>query len=580
MPQPGYNFNIIPMGVAAKQAIPPTTERLLIIGPALDGPVNTPVQLTDGNAAISIFGPMVYNTDYADPNTAAAGVDSQKVWTGNYLVRAFLEAQAAGAANIYLVRTGGLFATGSSTVLTDFQPRSKSPGYCYNTQVLSSFLPSLTNSTTASSVTFTLNQKTSKGGVITKTFLAAETVADVVTWFAAPQTATSNGTFEFDCNSLVKLIASATTLGSSSGLAWTLSGSTNGTSVKGELGAHNRSTIYNSLIANYGTFDLLKDFQFDVAVLTGIYLDDKVAADVTTSVASAFAGFLQDVSDRTRPCFGVIGCRPINETRLDRLTKFINDNYLSIVADDIKINSSEDTGAYWNAAGGIMKTGFKRTYSDGSIVDMGNRMAVFAGPDFIRSNSSLGYYNDNGAVTYAAFLTTLAPSNAATLQQVPGIFALGTSFPRDLVDDLVTGVTINAATKEYGPAYVCAKSDPDLGGIVFADDPTAGWRNTEFSQHQPVHVVNLAARRIREVTQPFIGHANEESTRAAISTGIRNKLEQLANLGALQGGEGIGYSFVVSADPMENILGIVNITLSLRPAFSIRTINVTIMVRE
>lgn len=579
MPQPGYNFNIIPMGVAAKQAIPPTTERLLIIGPALDGPINTPILMTDGNAAIATFGPMVYTPNYFDPNTAAAGVEAQKVWSGNYLVRAFLEAQAAGAANIYLVRTGGLFATGSAATLTGFQPRAKNPGYCYNTQVLSAFCYPA-GSASSTSITFTLNQRTNKGGTITKEFLSTETVADVVNWFAAPQSATANGTFEFDCTTLSNLTNSATTCGTTGGLSWTLSGGTNGTSVKGELGIYDRSTIYSSLTSTYGTFDMLKDFQFDVAVLTGIYLDDKVASDFTTSVASAFAGFLQDVSDRTRPCFGVIGCRPINETRLDRLTKFINDNYLSITPDDIKINSVEDTSAYWNAAGGIMKTGFKRTYTDGSIVDMGNRLAVFGGPDFIRSNSSLGYYNDNGAVTYAAFLTTLAPSNAATLQKVPGIFALGTSFPRDLIDDLVTGVTINATTKEYGPAYVCAKTDPDLGGIVFADDPTAGWRNTEFSQHQPVHVVNLAARRIREVTQPFIGHANDESTRAAISTGIRNKLEQLAQLGALQGGEGIGYSFVVSADPMENILGIVNITLSLRPAFSIRTINVTIMVRE
>ena len=582
MPQPGYNFNIIPMGIAKKQAIAPTTERLLIIGPAVDGPVNTPISCNDGNTALSVFGPTVYTNEYFDPNTAAAGSAALKLWNGNYLVRAFLEAQAAGSADVYLVRTGGTYATGAHGSLTGYSFRSKFPGYIYNTQTVSAICYPA-NSASSTSITFFINQPAGKGGNISKSFLSSDTIATVIEWFGAPQVLTGNGTFELDCSVLSNLTNSATTLGATGvGLGWVLAGGTNGTNVPGEQGIYDKSYLYTELTKEYGTFDMLKDFNFDVAVLTGIYLDDVVVANnYTTSTASAFAKFIQDVSDRTRPCFGVIGCRPITESRLDRLTRFVTDNYLSTTSGPVIINGTADSsGAQWLRAGGVMVNGFIRTNDDGTTTDMGSRIAVFAGPDFVRNNADTGYYHDNGAVIYAAFLSTLSPARAATLQPIPGVFALGTNFPRDMVDDLVTGITVDALTKNYGPAYVVAKNDPDLGGMVFADDPTAGWRNSEFSQQQPVHVVNIAARRIREVTQPFIGHSNDDATRAAISTGIRNKLEQLYGMGALQGSEGIGYSFVVSADPTDNILGVVNIVLSLRPAYAIRTINVTIMVRQ
>lgn len=110
-------------------AIPtePTTDRLLIIGPALDGPVSTPIAITSPSQAREWFGGCEWSNAYPDPAMSAVptgaatnfqATHDKKIWNGNELARAVSEAFAAGCNNILCVRVGGEDASTLNSAVT------------------------------------------------------------------------------------------------------------------------------------------------------------------------------------------------------------------------------------------------------------------------------------------------------------------------------------------------------------------------------------------------------------------------------------------------------------------------------
>jgi len=75
----------------------PTTETLLIIGTAVDGPLNLPIKITDAAEAERLFGPATYTGDYLNPVSSTADDKNN----GASLPKAFAQAIAAGPICIF-----------------------------------------------------------------------------------------------------------------------------------------------------------------------------------------------------------------------------------------------------------------------------------------------------------------------------------------------------------------------------------------------------------------------------------------------------------------------------------------------
>lgn len=107
----GMMFQPLDGGLVPIQTTP-TTDSLLVIGCAVDGPVNTPRRISSFEDAQTMFGPVIFTANYPSLRSNGAGVDPLKgKYNGNSLVKAAYEALQGGAGDIRLLRIGGVAAS-------------------------------------------------------------------------------------------------------------------------------------------------------------------------------------------------------------------------------------------------------------------------------------------------------------------------------------------------------------------------------------------------------------------------------------------------------------------------------------
>ena len=152
---PGFSFTSL-QNTIKQLTDGPLTNRCLILGSALDGPIGVPVKVDATNVA-KFFGPAAYQGGYYDPVT---GGESGK-YAGATIPLAVSQVLAAGCQDIYAVRVSGDYATGTLGSLA-IAVTSRNPGRIYNTVALSAAL-------SGNSFSLVLTQPNIKGGTITLT---------------------------------------------------------------------------------------------------------------------------------------------------------------------------------------------------------------------------------------------------------------------------------------------------------------------------------------------------------------------------------------------------------------------------
>jgi len=351
---------------------------------------------------------------------------------------------------------------------------------------------------------------------------------------------------------------------------------TNGTSAPNEDFSGNETGYYNLLTQPYGTFSVLSNATFDIAVLTGIYADDQVSNTnpTTQSVAWDFANFLYNVSTQQQPVHGVIGLRPTGLSAPPALTNYANNDLLN-----------PNPGYYsqtarWINFGYFMAQGFYGTDPDtGAQVDIGRYLSVVAGPDLIFSQKDLGFYLENGAAAYAGLITSLPAQQATTNHAIGSIKRLNGAYPRSVNEQLNQGMGYQQQPFiPGGSAYVTFRYSNYLGAPIVVADNTCAQRSSDYATLQVLRICNLATFMVESVCRPFIGQPNGVDSRTAMQTQINTALGTLVNAGALIGGDGNGYKFTISSDPVELVMGQVTVTLFLRPALQIKYIKVVVSV--
>lgn len=567
MPYPGFQFTTI--GGKIQQIVEaPTTERLLILGTALDGPLNTPIRVTSMLDVEAMFGPAVYINGYVDPIT---GTNSgQNAMSSLSLAAA--AAFEAGCTDVWCVRYSGSYATAPSAFGGKLDITSVYPGRLYNSV-------KFTSTISGSSLVLTVDQPAIKGGSFTTTVGSSVTIGQLIDTLNGDS---RNRTFYINKETYPTYHnLPCTALGSG---VVQLSGGTYGTRARGEDYEFSVSGLAQKLVApDLGTFDALigQRFKFHIAVLTGIYLDDQVTDSgntAGTSIAIDYAAWLDRTSVEYSPCHGVIGCRPHGLRDPQRIADYVNN---SLLAKDVGFYSVSQR---WIKAGPVLYNGFKRTDPVAGTVDMGMRLSVTAGPDAVLTHPQVGTYSDSFHVPYAALLTQTPPEKSPIFKPLRAVVAYTTPFPAKLSNKMVEGVGFNPSNDLSGQgAYVTVTRDPrrDFGSpLVVFDDCTATSRDDYFRNYQVVHLCNSIENDLNVGLIGFLGEPTDIRTQAAIETTIVNILDGYAESNGLKGRRGQGYDFKIYMNGVDQMLGTIRIDIELAPATSLRRIYFTVAIRR
>jgi hypothetical protein len=546
----------------------PLTESILIIGPALDGPTDRILQVNNLSDLEFIYGKMSFDSVYLGPTGQNSG------YSGNALVKAIREVSAGGCGDIRSLRVGGTVASGTTSISAtlnagvtgSIQATAKFGGRLYNQM-------SLVFTSGATSGQLVVNIPTVKGPSLTFKYLLTTSGTTVSQLIDAVNGNNRNFVVTLALPSAggISPTAAARLLNGTIQLA----GGTDGT-IFDDMST-SKASYYNALVNGVGSTpalfsDFLADYEVDIVYLADIYADDVVVAgNFTTSVATDFSNFL---ARRTidHPMIGVIGCRPLNDfssraaiqAHVDALTN-TQSGQRGVAADN-----------YMNM-GYFLNNGF--SFNDGTLdgpLDAGAYLQVVAA-DVLYNDVNIGVYQESAAGAYAGTLSKLNPQIPATYKPVAGIFSIPYEFTRAQLDLLNGGIAADLTQGlDGGGAYVTLRRIINRG-TLFVRDVTTARRTSDFKDLQPLRIANSVHKGIKDIVFPYLGMPNSIPNRSAMEAQIKSFLDQMADAGALQGRDGVGYTVQIRADnPLARMLGIIDIEITLRPALQIKTIRVKI----
>lgn len=580
---PGSNFTIISDKIKSFVS-GPDTETLLIIGTSQDGPLNVPISITSIQEAESYFGPATYSAGFSNPKTNSE--DSADAHSS--LVKAVAQAIGAGTTSILAVRATGTYAVAPSAFSSKLSLTSVNPGRIYNSVSVSMV-------TSGGALNVQLTQPTAKGNTFVTSYASSLSVGQFIDQFNGNK---NNRTVEILKDAYPSILSNAcTTLGTSALVTVTLAGGTNGTSAPSEDYETSLDGYATKLTTtNTGTFDMLKNnkWKFNVAVLTGIHLDDQVVTsgqpkpsgtgnwsasdEVSISIAADFVNYIEAVSSEINPCHGVIGLRPPQYRSQERIITYLTDSLLTTTA------SAYRADLRWNRAGYFLFTGFKKQDTTGLVVDRGRYLSVCAGPEVVFSHPGLGNYTDNFHVAYASMLTTVPPERAPIMKPIQGIQAYGTAFPENFCKRLLDGLGYDAQSRDLNGkgAYVCLTKNPrdPSGPLVIYDDVTAADRDDYMRNYQIVHLCNSINSSLDNALAPYLGKPMDDASIGAMESAIINILDGYAQSNALKGKRGQGYDYRVQSSPVDSILGVLRVQVEIVPSSVLRKIYFTVNVRQ
>lgn len=543
----------------------PSTARLQIIGPAVDGPTELVVSARNVSDLTSLYGPIVFDaSNYVRPS----GVTTNTVYNGNALLKGFNEAAVGGAGDVYLLRVGGTKAsgthTGASPLTGTILYESVYGGRIYNqTQV--------TFVSGASSGSVTITQANAKGGAFTITYSGSSsglTVKDLID----------------KVNSDVRNKSVILSLGTmaSSGAARNLDGST---TLTGGLDGTQyddssyRENLYGAIVNSGGAFDMLEDTGDPAAVVTisGIYADDQVTADgsgakTTTSIATAFTTYLAKRS-QDYPQIGVLGIRPLGDFSTRAKVATHASNLTSTTA-----GSRGSASDRYIKFGYFLANGFRFTDAQREMdIDAGGFLQTTAG-DVVFSDSALGNYIESMNCFYAGLLSRINASVSPTNFAIGDVLTAPYLFARSDVQAMLVGLGADpVAGTVGGGGYVTLRQD---GGVLrIVRGITSAKRSSDFREVQTLRIVQSIQRAIRQVAGNYLGKPNTLVVKQSLETQVKSILQAAADEGSIIGGEGIGYSvnIVGGSDSTNNLLlGLVSINANIIPALEIRQITINV----
>jgi hypothetical protein len=375
----------------------------------------------------------------------------------------------------------------------------------------------------------------------------------------------------------------------------------------GELDSYTANTRYDALVEAY---KVLRSHQVDVILPVGCYIDDTGISgsdpDGNTRInfGKQLANACHLLTSEGNTCLGVIGAMPINRvarqeawtgapstlsgeyfetpTR-DHVTEWTYHLTGSASGDDhsaeVLTSSGYLAGSVEQSQGVLSASydfwaevgGTDDVDQYGTKVDGGRYLSVVAGcvkvggqqtVKLAAKYGSTGIYRcDNGAASYAGFISTISPHTGATNKIVPGILPIR-EFNREQAQDILDARFVTFFRRPRG--FVVLKG---ITGAYHASDYT----KSDFTMLTTTRITLACQDVVEQVCEPYIGEPMNSYNMNAMEAAIDSSLKALMKFGALR-----RYSFSIQATPDSMVLGECTVVLTIVPAFELTHVTINI----
>jgi hypothetical protein len=209
----------------------------------------------------------------------------------------------------------------------------------------------------------------------------------------------------------------------------------------------------------------------------------------------------------------------------------------------------------------------------GNKADVGSRVSIFGAP--VRTSNGLTadlargvgaapsntFHVTDGAASYAGMIARLRPHSAPTNKQISTLAPLRALSAKQ-VNALAARRIVTMHSRSTG--FVVSSAMTGAHNV-------SKFVRSDFVRLSTVRITDAAIDIVRAIGERFIGEPNTAAHRNAMSAEIDAMLQRMKVASALN-----DYQFSVSATPDQQVLGEVEIDLSLVPAFEITRINLTV----
>lgn len=526
-----------------------TSDIILIIGCALDGPSNILVEPTDMKQAAALYGPIAYSPLYPSPDGDASLLGT---WSGNTLVKSLYE--MGGGRNVRLLRVGGVLARGAD-LAPGVHLTALYPGAGYNGATVT-----LTSNPT--NIVFTVVPPLGKGRSYTLQIPVGRTFQQITNIFNADP---RNQAFVLSLNTDINyLTAQNIPLGVTTS---TLTGGQYGT----EFDLYTTpSLLRDALLIDNGPFDIIQDIPLDMLYVAGIYADD--------DLGSSGQSFIEDLgvlcSEKNKqgmPMLATIGLRPL----VDISQKNVNARAQSLLTPSQNYDSNGQVNVAQFLINGL---------TDVTGIDIGRFISLCAGPDVQYYVPEFGPYVENPAAWYAGLVCSNRPHIRTTNKAVPDTMSPIWRFSHRHLQLLNGGVGFTGESSEAlsatqgGGAYVALKPRPYGQGWCVVEDVTLAPRNSAFAHIYVSRILQAVEEIIQNIVSPYIGQANTSGTITALDRQLESSLDAFADTGTLQGHKDSGYGYNLMSTILGNQIGTLYLNLWLLPIGEIHRFDTMITV--
>ena len=227
----------------------------------------------------------------------------------------------------------------------------------------------------------------------------------------------------------------------------------------------------------------------------------------------------------------------------------------------------------WTASETTLGAAGSAVDGNGLWIDAGQFISVIAAPNryvgpearklssFSTGHKGKNFVNTDGAVAYAAKLTTLDPHMAATNQTIFGQRA-ARSLSASQAKSLLNARYVSMFSKPSG--YVISSA------ITGAHNASTTERS-DFVRVTTVRITQAVVDAVRDAGEAFIGKPISTPYVNAMEAQIESTLSNIARAGAIR-----SYDFAITSSPDQQVLGEVSVSLTIVPAFELTTVNATV----
>jgi len=320
----------------------------------------------------------------------------------------------------------------------------------------------------------------------------------------------------------------------------------------------------------------------DIIVPVEARIDMAVSNDgdgFSRNYAYQLANFCYRATQNNNTCIGVVGVEgPVANASgtptIAEIESWVSDlqNFTNIPQYDGNTDATEDgipeNYAFVATTDGHMPSNFAGgdvEDTKGNKVDIGAYISVIAGA--VRANNdagnalypTLGYYNSDGAATYAGLVAALQAKSAPTNKVLDGL-------------TMQNQLSYSQADRLCGSRFVAVFEKPK--GVVAASAMTGAYNinqyfRSDFVRLTTVRIMHDAINVVRAACDPFIGEPNNAPQRNAMNSAIESALVTMRDEGALR-----RYDFTIYSTPTDQVLGRATVELTLVPSFELQQITV------